>query len=100
MDYEATIEEVAATGPFGDLPLVVLTPEDWGAGAATPPWTPETLVLWHRVWTDELSPDLATLSTASTFIIVERATHPYIAEHAAVAEAIQQVVEEVRAQGN
>jgi pimeloyl-ACP methyl ester carboxylesterase len=99
VEAEVSLEQVAATGPFGNLPLVVLTPEDSGY-RPLPPFTDETASLWHRIWTDELQPDLATLSANSTLIIIEDATHRMMPNHRAVADAIQQMVEDIRTEGD
>lgn len=98
LDFETSVEQVAATGPFGNLPLIVLTPEIWGLGVPPPPYTEEKVEAWHRIWTDELQAALAALSTNSTLVIVEGAGHGGMPAEPAVAEAILQVIEDIHAQ--
>jgi pimeloyl-ACP methyl ester carboxylesterase len=93
MDMAISAEQVRATGPFGDLPLVVLSRD------------PELVEGWlpleieqdvNAVW-QTLQADLATLSTNSTHTIVEGAGHGiHLDQPRVVIDAIRALVDQIR----
>jgi hypothetical protein len=100
-DLEASFEEVRAAGPFGDIPLVVLTHDVHNAElqlALFRRWLgfdlPAELVeAFEKPWLP-LQEELTELSTNSVQIIVENSTHFIPQERPdAVVDAILQVME-------
>jgi pimeloyl-ACP methyl ester carboxylesterase len=96
MDMAISVEQVRATGPFGDLPLVVLSRD------------PELVEGWlpleieqdvNAVW-QTLQADLATLSTNSTHTIVEGAGHGiHLDQPRVVIDAIRAMIEQISGEG-
>jgi pimeloyl-ACP methyl ester carboxylesterase len=89
-DYTASAAQARATGPFGDLPLVVIT-------AGKPAMVPdEVRADWERVEL-EMQTELTQLSTNSTQIIAEQSDNcVQCTEPELVIEAIREVVDAAR----
>jgi hypothetical protein len=85
---------VRATGPLGDLPLVVLTASQYGA---PPSGLPIDFVAAYERMAQELQQELVRLSTCSTHIIAEHSGH-FIQcdEPELVVAAVRHVVELAR----
>lgn len=107
-EYErlaTSLDEAAAVGSLGDLPLAVVahgqTLDVVVPAAVLDAFgiTPDVIERYETIWRG-LQEDLATLSTASTFVVAESATHyVYLDEPAVVVDAIAALVEQVRASG-
>ena|SRR5215469_562383 len=92
-------EAARSAGTLGDRPLIVLT-----AGQYWKPVDPvaaKEIAEFHETWVHQLQPELARLSTNGKQIVVENSDHG-IPEQApdAVADAIHEVVTEVRNRQN
>lgn len=105
-EYESLAEslaEAADVGPLGDLPLAVVAHgqslDTLLPAAALEAFdiTADVIDRYEAIWRG-LQEDLATLSTASTFVVAENATHyVYVGAPDVVVDAVTALVEQVRA---
>ena len=94
LDFEASATQVRTLErDLGNLPLVVLT-----AGRSEWPdcFQPEVHQQLDQAWLD-MQDDLARLSTNSTHLVAEESSHSFTEQPGMVNDAIQQVIQVVRA---
>lgn len=91
--FEASADQVGATGSLGSMPLVVLTHDPTGPGMGMPPEFSDSA---EAEWT-KMQQELATLSSNSALFIVEGASQYTILQDKpqAVADAILSVLAQV-----
>jgi pimeloyl-ACP methyl ester carboxylesterase len=98
MDMVTTEEQVRATGPYGDLPLMVLARDPARLDGASPE-EQEYERAWNQAWAG-LQEDLAKLSTSATHTIVEGAGHGiHLDQPQVVVDAILTMLDQIRSEG-
>lgn len=89
-------DEARATGPLGDIPLIVLTagsPYDFGDAELN-----RQAAAYQQVWIHEMQASLARLSTRGRQIVVPNANHGTIPQEVTIS-AIREVIAQVRGEG-